>query len=584
MILAALVWRRFAVSFLFMFVGLVLSSVAGGASEVHDSVGGESPSAPLSKSRRHLLVVLVDDMPPLSAFTELTGFQEDSHPGTSATSALYADTPVLDDLVASGVRFNCFRTCPLCSPSRACLLTGRYPFRHGVGTQLILDHDGPVGQGGLAEYGDAEFAAPSIVQALAQAGVRTGIVGKLHLSTWTTEEFSKNPGRMGSGWAILPRLAAPSTFLATQLRNLNQIPVPNSNDSDDGGYYNYFSNDSAQNSDIVVQSEYVTSWQVDRAIDFFQSVSPSQQSFCLLALNACHSPFGKRGNPPDMWRDFPPPSLYSTQEYADLIQTATEEGVETSWPQYMASLEAVDAELGRLLASIPSKVRSKLSILFLGDNGVEAAMYDARWQWNKDFGPEWNSFFAAHGEQRLKGSVYHWGSSTCALWSGPGWDSDELPTAGTSTWAMIDFVDIAKTMADYFGVGFAPGDGISFLPVVYEGVGPRQHLRQQTLSEVFWPCGDWHSIETGDAPAEKLTRGFHRWLNGTDYPNGIGGRFSLIRAFTGGVWRDELYLLNAEDGSPNDILENEDLLLLGGFEQQYAAMGAELEKLLESSV
>jgi arylsulfatase A-like enzyme len=461
-------------------------------------------------------------------------------------------------------------------------LTGRYPFRHGVGTQLLSFHDGPVGQGGLAEYGDAEFAAPSIVQEMAKTGVRTAIVGKIHLSTWTTEEFSRNPGRMGSGWSILTRIASPSTFLATQMRNLNQIPVPNSNDSDDGSYYSYFSNDSAENDEAVVQTEYATSWQIDRAIDFFQSVSSSQQSFCLLALNACHSPFGKRGNPPDLWRDFPPSNLYSTQEYSDLVDTATAQGVDTAWPQYMASLEAVDSELGRLLANIPTKIRAKLSILLLGDNGIEPAMYNARWQWNKDFGPQWNSFFDTFGAQRMKGAVYNWGSSTCAIWSGPGWDTETLPTAGSSTWAMVDIVDIAKSVAEYFGVGFSSGDGISFLPVVYEGVGPRQHQRQQTLSELFWPCGDWRSIETGNPPDEHLERGFHRWLEGTSFPNGIGGRFSLVRAFIGGVWRDELYLLNAENGALNDIFERQDLLLLGGYEAQYAAMLAALGAVLGS--
>jgi arylsulfatase A-like enzyme len=532
---------------------------------------------------RHLLVVVIDDLAPLECFSDFTGFTESSGGGVSSTSALYAETPVLDGLAANGLRFFSFRTGPLCSPTRASLITGRHAFRHGVGTQILPNVDGPVGQGGLAEFGDAEFAAPSIVQTLAGVGVRTGIIGKIHLSTWTNQEFSKNPGHFGSGWQILNRFAAPNTFLRTQLRNLNQIPVPNSSHQNDGGYYNYFSNATTGNTTLEIRDQYATSWQVDRAIEFFQSLGSNQRGFCLLFLNACHSPYGKRGNPPNLWRDFPPTGMCATQEYIDSLEEASSEGLDTTWPQYMASLEAVDIELGRLFASLPGKIRKGLSTLVIGDNGVEPAIKDGHLQWGKDYGPDWNRLLEEDGS-RLKGSVYHWGSSTYAIWSGPGRNEPILPTAGTSTWAMVSDVDIAATASDYFGFSFAPSDGISFLPLAYGEVSGANHPRKETLSESFWPCGDWRKISTGNEPSEKLTRSYHRWLDAASFSNGTGGRFSLVRTFTGGSWHDELYRLNESDGTPVDLFEFDNLLLLGGFEEQHDRMLEDLDLLLDSEL
>ncbi|MCI0689720.1 MAG: sulfatase-like hydrolase/transferase, partial [Sporichthyaceae bacterium] len=81
-------------------------------------------------------------------------------------------TPRLDALAASGARFTSFyANSPVCSPSRASLLTGRYPARAGVRNILASYRETP----GLPA------AVPSLAAALRQQGYHTGLVGKWHL-------------------------------------------------------------------------------------------------------------------------------------------------------------------------------------------------------------------------------------------------------------------------------------------------------------------------------------------------------------------------------------------------------------------
>ena len=81
------------------------------------------------------------------------------------------DTPSLDRLAQEGVELNRFYTTPICSPTRAALMTGRNPMRLGVAYGVIMSWDN------VGVHPDEHFM-PQTFQA---AGYQTAIVGKWHL-------------------------------------------------------------------------------------------------------------------------------------------------------------------------------------------------------------------------------------------------------------------------------------------------------------------------------------------------------------------------------------------------------------------
>jgi len=236
----------------------------------------------ISQAQENILLIIADD------------FGVDSH-GIYGIGSSTAPTPTIDGLATEGVRFLQAWSNPLCSPTRATLLTGRYSFRTGVGFPTSESR----------QIGLHEFTLP---QALSQLGYSSAAIGKWHLSG-DSNGGGYNPNLMGfdhySG-------------------NLDGF-VPD--------YYNWTKTVNGIDSTVT---NYATTENVDDALDWISDQGESPW-FLWLAFNAAHSPFHA-----------PPSDLHSIDfDRNDLPRDTL---------YYPAMIEAMDTEIGRLLSSIPCTI------------------------------------------------------------------------------------------------------------------------------------------------------------------------------------------------------------------------------------
>lgn len=156
------------------------------------------------------------------------------------------DTPVMDRLAASGARFDRFYVSPVCAPTRASLLTGRYHSRSGV-------HGVTRGQETMRSE------EVTIAEILRENGYATGCFGKWHNGA----HFPNNPN--GQGFDEFLGFCA-------------------------GHWNNYFDTHLEYNGKMVETKGYIADVVTDAAIQFIQK-NKNHPFFCYVPYNPPHSPF-----------------------------------------------------------------------------------------------------------------------------------------------------------------------------------------------------------------------------------------------------------------------------------------------------
>jgi len=222
-------------------------------------------------------------------------------------------TPNIDALADGGAKFTQFYVQPMCTPTRAALMTGRYPFRYGLQTLVIP---------GRANYGldTSEYLMP---QCLADAGYTTAIIGKWHLGH---ADFAFWPKQRGFDYQYGAMIGELDYYTHS-----------------DAGVLDWF-----RNNKPVKEKGYTTQLIGNDAVKYINAQSPDKPFYLYLAFNAPHTPYQA-------------PKAY-VERYPNIADPTRR--------TYAGMVTCLDDEIGRVVAALDQNgLRKNTLIIFHSDNG-----------------------------------------------------------------------------------------------------------------------------------------------------------------------------------------------------------------------
>ncbi len=257
---------------------------------------------------RNILLLILDDW----------GIDSSPIDNSGTPGATFPPMPNLEALAARGLRFTNAYAQPVCSPTRAAIITGRYGFRNGVGH--------PSGPSTLPA---SELTLPEIFTTQAPS-YQLASFGKWHLGGGAT-----GPATLG-GWPEFRGILI-------------------------GGVTNYYNWSKTINGVTSTSTTYTTTDQVNDAVNFINT-HRSAPWFIWMGFNAPHDPFH---NPPSSLQGYP---AYPVDANNEIISPANRRSA------YEAALQALDTEIGRLLDSVDL---ANTDIILIGDNGTPGQVIQA---------------------------------------------------------------------------------------------------------------------------------------------------------------------------------------------------------------
>lgn len=241
--------------------------------------------------------------------------------------AIKPNMPNLERLAVEGITFDNVWAYPVCSPTRASILTGRTGFRTGV----LNAED-------ASTMSLSETTLHSFLDQNTNSVYSHAILGKWHLS----RNEPNRPTEMDVG------------HYAGLLG---------------GGVADYNSWAFTQNGETNNSTEYITAKITDLAIEWISE--QDKPWFCWVAYTAPHTPF-----------HLPPTKMHSQGE----LPTDQDSIDNNPMPYFLAMTESVDFEMGRILQSIPADELENTTIIFLGDNGSHPRVIQAPFNRTKSKG------------------------------------------------------------------------------------------------------------------------------------------------------------------------------------------------------
>ena len=425
-------------------------------------------------SRPNIVLFMVDDMGWLDC---------------GVYGSQYYATPNIDRFAQRALRFTDAYAQPLCSPTRASILSGKYSARHGITSATGHQPPQPPGHQFLTETAAANrpmllpesknYLDPNeytLAEALRDAGYRTAHIGKWHLGLtqphWPEQQgfevaFHCHPDPGPPGGYFSPYGVIPEGEPRGQVR------VGTITDGPAG--------------------EYIVDRLTDEAIRFLES-SREQPFFLNLWQYGVHGPWGHK-------------AAY-TREFA---QKQDPRGLQGN-PIMASMLRSVDESFGRILETLDRlQIADNTIVIFYSDNGGNVhsnvpgnAKTDRAEQAKSDFLTDWRKWAGDRPPTNNsplrdgKGTLYEGGTRVPLMWSWPG----HIP-GGAQSDAVVGHIDFYPTLLELVGLQRPAQqhlDGVSYASVL-TGRGSLQREaffnyfpHQKGSGGVWVRSGDWKLI------------------------------------------------------------------------------------------
>jgi arylsulfatase B len=392
--------------------------------------------AELPGNKPNIVILLADDL----------GWNDVGYHGSSVK------TPHLDRFVRDGIELDRFYVAPYCVPTRAGLLTGRYPHRFGLRYRA-----------NFAVRATLPPEALTLAEVLADAGyARRACIGKWHLGDSQQQHPLKQGFRHFYG------------MLGGMVHYFDHRTIPFGANAENRPRLL----DWHRGHDICHDEGYSTDLIGNEAVRFIERSSSEQPLFLYVAFNAPHLPLHAK-----------PELLDRADVDTDRVTQLLTADETTNRAIYSAMVASLDANVGRILATIDQRgLRERTLVLFLSDNGGVAR-----------FGISDNSPLRGGKNMVLEGGVrvpvaIRWP----AAWRG-----------GRKVTEPLAYIDVLPTLARIAGVERLP-DGLDGKDVfeVLAGEQPTLerniYLGPQTLVGKRWKLVDDELFSIATDPGETI--------------------------------------------------------------------------------
>ncbi len=434
-------------------------------------------------NKPNIIFILIDDM----------GWKD-----LGCCGSTFYETPHIDQLAAQGMRFtDAYASCPVCSPTRASVMTGKYPATVGITDWINWGGSLHPARGRLIDVPylkDLPASEHTVADALKEAGYTTWHVGKWHLG---------GEGHLPQDHGFDVNIGGCQTGSPGH-----------------GGYFSPWSIPVLENSDVP-EGTYLTDYLTDQAIEQIRNKGEAP-FFLNLWYYSVHTPIQAkpekikkyeaktRAMGLDTQKTFQEGEFYPCEHKKDkrilrrLIQ---------SDPVYAAMIESLDENIGRLISALEETGEmDNTLIVFTSDNGGLAT---------SEGSPTCNAPLAEG-----KGWMYEGGTREPLFVKWPG-----VVEPGAVCHTPVTTPDFYPTMLEAAGADGNPDhhvDGVSIMPLL-KGVGA---LKREAI---YWHYP--HYGNQGGTPGASVRKG--------DY--------KLINFFEGD--RLELYNLREDPGETRNLTE-----------------------------